>query len=215
MSNQPLITIIVPIYNSQKYLEQCIESIINQTYKNLEIILINDGSEDESLNICNKYKKIDNRIIVINQENSGVSVARNSGLKKASGEWISFVDSDDWIEKKFCEILIKNATENNVDVVFSGYNKVYKDEISKINVSNGVKKYSSEEFLIKVLNVQTSYGFIHMKLIKKSVINNIFFESELKVAEDALFNIKLCENVKNFLLVPQALYNYRINSNSI
>ena len=97
------ISVIVPVYNSEKYIEKCIESIINQTYRNIEIIFINDGSTDESLNIIHKYKKLDNRIKVINQSNSGVSAARNKGIKNSIGDYITFVDSDDHIDSKMID----------------------------------------------------------------------------------------------------------------
>ena len=99
------ISVIVPIYNVEKYIDRCIKSIVNQTYKNLEIILINDGSLDKSGQICDTWESKDNRIKVIHQMNSGVSVARNTGLENATGEYVTFVDSDDYIEPKYCEIL--------------------------------------------------------------------------------------------------------------
>ena len=108
---QELISIVVPIYNTDSYLEKCIKSIINQTYKNLEIILINDGSTDNSLNIINKYKKQDHRIRVINQSNKGLSECRNIGIKKSKGEFIAFIDSDDYVDLKYIEILYKNIKE--------------------------------------------------------------------------------------------------------
>lgn len=212
---KPLISIIVPIYNVENYLRNCVDSIINQTYQNLEIILIDDGSTDNSGHICDEYVQKDNRIVVIHQKNSGVSVARNVGIHKASGEWICFIDSDDWIEKEFIEILLENANQYHSDVAFCGYHKIYEEKKEKINSDGEIKKYSSNEFLVKVLNVQTSYGFVHMKLIKKSVLDGILFDKNLIVAEDALLNIKLCENASSFLLIPQALYNYRINPNSV
>ena len=212
---EPLISVIVPVYNVEEYLRICVDSIINQTYENLEIILIDDGSKDNSGKICDEYMKKDNRIIVIHQENKGVSVARNTGIQKASGKWVSFVDSDDWLEKNFVECLYENAIKYNSDVVFSGYNKVYKNSISKINFDGNITKYSKYEFLEKVLNVQTGFGFVHMKLVNSKFLKGIFFDEELVVAEDALFSIQLCENDLNFLHVPNSLYNYRVNKNSV
>ncbi len=100
-----LLSVIIPVYNVESYLERCLDSIINQTYKNLEIILVNDGSTDKSESICNYYAKKDNRIIVINQENGGSSIARNTGLKNCNGEFIGFVDSDDWLKLNMFYIL--------------------------------------------------------------------------------------------------------------
>lgn len=115
-----LISVIVPIYRVEKYLEPCIESIINQTYKNLEIILVDDGSDDNCGEICDKYAKIDARIKVIHKKNAGLNNARKSGIKIASGKYIGYVDGDDWIEPDMYETLLRNAVKYNVDVVETG-----------------------------------------------------------------------------------------------
>ena len=121
---EELISVIVPIYNVEQYLEKCIESIISQTYKNLQIILIDDGSNDKSGKICNKYAEKDKRVVVIHKENAGVSEARNTGLDNAKGEWITFVDADDWIEEEYCQRLYNLVIETNSDVALCGYNRV-------------------------------------------------------------------------------------------
>ena len=113
MDEEQKISIIVPIYNDEKYLKRCIESILKQTYTNIELILINDGSEDKSLEICEEYKKNDNRIIIVNKENEGVSVARNIGIEKATGELISFVDADDYLEITFLQELFNIMKKYN------------------------------------------------------------------------------------------------------
>ena len=113
---EDLISVIVPIYNVESYLEQCIKSIINQTYKNIEIILIDDGSTDKSPKICDKYKQKDSRIIVVHKQNTGVSATRNIGLELSKGKWIAFVDSDDWIEKEYLEELLLNAKKEKADI---------------------------------------------------------------------------------------------------
>lgn len=116
-----MISIIIPIYNVEKYLSKCIESLVGQTYKDIEIILINDGSPDHCLSICEQYSKKDNRIIVINQENKGVSAARNAGLKIAKGEYIGFIDPDDWIAVDMYEGLHSVIKQSDVDMVICGY----------------------------------------------------------------------------------------------
>ena len=120
------ISIIIPVYNAEKYLAQCIESIIKQTYSNLEIIIINDGSTDRSLEICNFYKENDQRIVVFNQNNSGVSVARNKGLDISNGEFIMFVDADDWLNADFVESLYKVCEEHVL--VIGDFNEKYEDD---------------------------------------------------------------------------------------
>jgi len=113
---EPLISVIVPIYNAEKYLTECIESIRNQTYKNLQIILVNDGSTDMSLEICESFARIDSRILIINQKNLGVSAARNRGIEAANGEYIGFVDSDDYLDNQMYEKLLKTILVNNADI---------------------------------------------------------------------------------------------------
>lgn len=211
-----LISIIVPIYNSEKYLKECIESIINQTYKNIEVILINDGSTDASEDVCNEYAKNDNRIKIINIKNAGVSNARNVGIDSSKGNWIVFVDSDDWIEKDFCEKLYKEATQDKeLDIICSGYKRIYSDKTEKINCNNKKITYNAHQYLLKLLNVQNGYGFCHMKLIRKKCIGHVRFNKNIKVGEDALFNMQLVKNTRKVIILGEALYNYRFNENSL
>lgn len=172
---EELISVIVPVYNVEKYIDKCINSIINQTYKNLEIILVDDGSPDNCGNICDEYSKKDNRIIVIHKENGGVSSARNIGIKNAKGKWITFVDSDDWIENDYVEKLSKIGIQNKAEVVLCGYNRIYNNDKQPINAIGEIKDYNSYEYLIKTLNPQTGFGFCHMKLIKKEIIERNYF----------------------------------------
>ena len=213
--NSKIISIIVPIYNSEKYLERCINSILNQTYTNFELILINDGSKDSSLKICRKYASKDNRIVVIDKENEGVSIARNMGIQRAKGELISFVDADDYIEKTFLEDMLNIMSKYNVDYVTCGYNRVYDDHTEHINNDLSEICMTSYEYLNNLLNVQKGYGFVHMKLINKSKIENIRFDSTLAVAEDALFNVMICANLDNVVIYNKPLYNYYFNANSV
>lgn len=211
---EELISVIVPIYNVEQYLEKCIESIISQTYKNLQIILIDDGSNDKSGKICNKYAEKDKRIVVIHKENAGVSEARNTGLDNAKGEWITFVDADDWIEEEYCQRLYNLVIETNSDVALCGYNRVVGTKKEKINYDGTIESCTSEDYLKKALNPQTGFGFGAMKFIKKSIIHNKFCK-ELVVCEDALFNIELSKTVKKAILVKENLYNYRMNNESV
>ena len=132
------ISVIVPIYNVEKYLDRCLKSIINQTYKNLEIILIDDGSPDNCGTICDEYAKKDNRIKVVHKDNGGLVKARNTGLDIATGEYISFIDPDDWIELNMYEEMIKIADETNTDIVRCGYYRD-NDKESMERISFGVK----------------------------------------------------------------------------
>ena len=210
-----LISVIVPIYNVEKYINQCIDSIINQTYKNLEIILVDDGSPDNCGRICDEYAKKDSRIKVVHKENGGVCSARNIGMEKSTGKWIAFIDSDDWIENKYFEIILNEAKKEDVDIVICGYNKIWKNKVEKINASGENINYNSREYLIKSLNPQTCFGFCPMRLIKKESIGDIRFNQNIVVGEDALFNIQISKNINKAVLLKQALYNYRNNSNSV
>ena len=130
-----LVSIVVPIYNAENYLTKCIYSIIKQTYKNIEIILVNDGSTDNSLKICETFALNDKRIIIISQKNMGVSTARNIGINVAKGEYISFVDSDDTIEDNYIQELVDNSNSGKVDVVICGYNDIYTNNKSHLKLS--------------------------------------------------------------------------------
>ncbi len=216
MQKNELISIIVPVYNVEKYIEKCINSITNQTYKKIEIILIDDGSTDGSGKMCDEYALMDKRVKVIHKENAGVSSARNLGINMANGEWISFVDADDWLDSDFCEKLYNEAiTNEKLDIISSGYNRVYSTKQEKINCKIERIKYSAQEYFIKLLNVQNGYGFCHMKLIRRECIKDIKFHEDIEVGEDALFNMELVKNIREVLILGQALYNYRFNNNSL
>jgi len=211
---EELISIIVPVYNVEKYLKQCIETIQSQTYKNLEIILVDDGSPDNSGKICDEYAEQDSRIKVIHKENGGVSSARNLGLEKATGEFIAFIDADDYISADYCEKLLTTLKQENADCVACGYNRVYDNKTEEI-ISKEPYSLDNKAFLEKILFVQNGLGFCHMKIWQKSVIANIKFDEKLKVGEDALFNIQASTNIKKFYMLNEALYNYRFNETSV
>ena len=135
-----LISVVVPVYNVEKYLKKSIESIINQTYKNLEIIIIDDGSSDDSYNVCKKYKEIDSRIILIHTENKGVSHARNLGLSKANGKYLIFIDSDDYIEDNMIEILYTNLKKTKSDLSICMYEIVKGDDEGNFNPTSDIKR---------------------------------------------------------------------------
>ncbi|MBU3101554.1 MULTISPECIES: glycosyltransferase family 2 protein [Clostridium] len=183
------ISVIVPVYNSEKYIKKCIESIINQSYRDIEIVFINDGSTDGSLNIIQKYKKLDNRIKVINQSNSGVSAARNNGIKNSIGDYITFVDSDDYIDSKMIDKCAESL--KNTDLLISGFTYEFKDknedktyESSFIcNSKEFVQNYFMESFEKLLL-----YG-PYNKLYKRTIINkyDIKFDEDYSICEDAMF----------------------------
>lgn len=214
------ISVIIPVYNVENYLDRCINSVINQTYKDLEILLINDGSTDRSGEICDYYKNIDSRIKVIHKSNGGVSSARNIGLNIATGEWIAFLDSDDYIESNMYEELYNDAIENNVDVCacFFKYltsdNKILFNPTKEHNDLN--KKYSGEQFL-KLLYTDLYTNLICVvvwnKIYKKKVFENISFVS--KIAEDEDICHKIYTQEMSIFTNIKGLYIYAQNMDSI
>lgn len=210
-----LISIIVPVYNVEQYIDKCITSIINQSYKNIEIILVDDGSTDNSGKICDKYKEKDTRISVKHKTNEGVSSARNYGIESAKGKWICFIDADDWIDDNYCEIMHDTAIKYNADVVLCGYNRVTPSKTEKINNDDIITEVNSREYLINSLNPQTGYGFCHMKIYCKDIIKDIRFKEKMQVGEDAFFNEQISKNIKKAIFLNKSIYNYRINANSV
>lgn len=213
MSN--LVSIIVPIYNAEKYLEKCILSIINQSYRNIEIILVNDGSLDNSGKICNEFARKDNRIKVIHQKNKGLSGARNSGLDIASGNYVTFVDSDDYLDNDAVEILIKNSIENG----FVCYGIIIVKNKIEIKKSKKYYELSMEEFLKYYLIESASWGnwkkldyFIgnsmNTKLFSIDIFKNLRFNINERISEDVDLMIDIILKSKSVKILPYAKYYY-------
>lgn len=218
-----LISIIIPVYNAEKFLKRCIESVINQTYKNIEIILIDDGSTDDSFNICQKYMDMDSRIIAIHKENQGVSFARNEGIRISKGIYITFIDSDDWIEKNEIEVLYKKLKEKNVDIVRGNYyqdddNGIYKHG-NLLNFENTIigknDKIQRNELLKNILNGKF-LSYVWLLLIKKSLLteNNIMFKENIVLMEDTIFYTELCSLDNSIYIYDSKLYHYYDNNKS-
>ena len=207
----PLISIIVPVYNVEKYLRQCLESLINQTYKNIEIICINNGSKDKSSEILVEFAQKDSRIKIITQEKSGVSAARNSGLKIASGDYIMFVDSDDWTEIDACEKLITEAKLTGADVVLFSHYDVFPNKKNLYDISKNCKKsyYKFDNIDDYIKNIIYAPGILWDKFCRKDFIENIAFIPDLAQSEDMLFWFEVLYNKPVISVFNQALYNYR------
>lgn len=211
----PKVSIIIPVYNKAPYLDSCISSVINQTYKNLEIIIIDDGSTDNSLEICENYRKKDERIQLISQENQGVSVARNKGIQKASGEWIYFLDADDYLELDAFEILVNEIIQDKeIDLIEFGTKK-WKDEvIIGERVPSRQKLYTDSIQLIKENELKPFSAWLH--LIKKDLLikNNIKFDKDLRHNEDMLFMYKVFLSSEKALVLNKTFYNQVFSENS-
>ncbi len=221
MSNE-LVSVIVAIYNVDKQLEKCIDSIVNQTYLNIEIILVNDGSTDFSLEICREWQAKDTRIIIIDQENQGVSSARNQGIINSHGEWLCFVDGDDWIEKDCIEKLVSKA-DNLCDVIISDYyednngdtrSKAFLKLPDTLFCSKEEKKDLIANCIIRTSQTAddtiTLIGVPWAKLYRATFIksNNIYFDVELKKMQDAIFNFDVFYNAKEVLYFHDHVYHY-------
>ncbi len=232
MNQNYKISIIVPAYNVQDYIEKCINSILNQTYKNIEVIVVNDGSTDNTFDIINSFAKKDDRIKIINQENQGLSESRNNAMKMIKSEYVMFVDADDWIDKDTCEVAVNEI--GDADIFWFSYVREYeKNSLPKSAFEEDRKIFSGEE--IKTLLQRRIIGPIDSelkhpekldalspvwgKLYKLNVIKDIAFKSFKEIGatcEDVFYNIEVLENVKKVIYINKNFYHYRkTNSNSL
>lgn len=210
-----LVSAIIPVYNSEKYIKKCIDSLIKQTLKNIEIILINDGSSDDSLRILRQYEKGDERIVVIDQKNNGPSSARNKGIDIAKGEYISFIDSDDWVDETMFEEMYNSAKENNSDLVICDMKLVNKDEETYITGLNypirNLSERAMKEIIFKELLSNSQFNSMANKIFRTSIIkkNNIRLDKDIYYAEDWLFNVEFFRRSKKISYINKAFYYYR------
>ena len=241
--NQPLVSIILPVYNAQNHLARCVGSICAQTYRNLEIIILNDGSKDQSLPVCEEFRAKDSRILLVDKENSGVSDTRNLGLKRACGKYVQFVDSDDYLDPDFTEHLVTAAEENEADLVIAPYKMVIpagaskpeqvlgkiQDELGVMSVARppevreygflpaGV--YDKDTFALRLMDKPASYFYsvLWNKLYRRDILtgNDIQFVSEMRWAEDLVFNLRYIQYAERFVSIAQAGYSYVQNPQSI
>lgn len=212
------ISIIVPVYNVEKYIEKCIESICNQSFNDIEIILVNDGSTDSSKNICEDFKKKDNRIKLLNIENSGVSEARNRGLDIATGTYIMFCDSDDFLEKTWCEMLLKGIKSTGSDILISNVVRVNEDGQKSENIfSIENKTFNKYEAIRCLMSGEQPFvpSYCWNKIIKKQVFEEIRFKSNLKFMEDDEIFSRLYLNCNKISYMGETYYNYLIRENSL
>lgn len=208
------ISVIIPVYKVEKYLPKCIESIVNQTYNNLEIILVDDGSPDRSSEICDKYALKDGRIKVIHKENGGVARARNTGLDAATGDYIGFVDSDDWIETDMYELLMKNAIKYDADISMCGETVYENGEIVSAPNSGEVRLLNRIEAK-KSTVVGGTMGFVWNKIYKRDTVGDVRFSSDYGCSEDLMFVYQLLENTDKIVVDSSAKYNYFRNDGGI
>ncbi|WP_426350917.1 glycosyltransferase family 2 protein [Alloiococcus sp. CFN-8] len=208
-----IISVIVPIYNVQLYLPQCLDSILQQTYRNLEVILIDDGSTDQSGIICDTYSKKDNRITVIHQHNGGAASAKNTGLSVATGEYLAFVDSDDFLELDAYEYMIDQLKSKGADIIQCSFSKVYLDGVENQIKLNQLCEFDTEAYLSRY-TIDWTCGLLWDKLYRRDLFKNVFFEEGHKI-DDEFFTYQGVMNAKKIIHSPHIVYNYRQRKSSV
>lgn len=219
-----MVSVIIPIYNAEDYIEKCLNSIINQDYRSLEILVINDGSNDGSLEICKRIALHDERIQIISTENCGVSRARNKGLSLASGQYICFIDADDYVDKDYIKKYVDVINQTKADVVAGGIIEEHSDRtILKKNQNLVLDNIACKNLVHSLLDNRTddlkSYdpqilGFLTGKIYRRDKIKNINFPENIPIREDAIFNAKVFLNIKKLVLSDVTGYHYVINDKS-
>ena len=216
------ISIIIPVYNVEQYIDKCVQSILKQDYTNWELILVNDGSRDNSGVICESYSNQFKNIHTIHKLNGGPSAARNIALEVVTGEYIMFVDSDDWIEYNTLTSIIDYSKQYGYpDILFWGYNKITNNSLQKCIPESLYSDDSITDIdcILSYLftHVNAYFGFSVNKLFKTSIIktNKISFKEDIMIKEDELFTLEYCNYIKSIAVIPLALYNYRISSYSL
>lgn len=209
----PKFSAIMPVYNVAQYLPQSIESVLGQSYREIELICVNDGSTDNSLDILSHYAQQDSRVRVISIPNSGVSVARNEGIKAAKGEWIAFIDGDDWLKTTAYEELVQHLEQTSVDMLIFGYYEAIENEIKFPNLNNLLQKYQENPSLISkdILFLRlSSTVWNHLYRREFIIKNKIEFPQGLVVSEDSVFNMQCCTKNPRVATVGDGYYFYRI-----
>lgn len=203
-----MVSVIIPVYNTEKYLKRCLDSVLNQSYTDIEVIVVNDGSTDNSLQILKEYEKNDNRIKLIDQQNQGVSSARNTGLENVNGEYIIFIDSDDWVESNMFELLVENMSVSNSDISCCQYDKEVQTDISNLEV------WTYDKSLTEFIKHQKLNGSLVNKLIKSEIVANVRFDTTIAYGEDALFFWEILLNSKSLCITNKVLYHVVLHGDS-
>ncbi|MCM1461036.1 MAG: glycosyltransferase [Bacteroides sp.] len=212
------VSIIIPVYNAEKYLEKCLYSCIAQTYPAIEILLINDGSTDTSGDLCDQFCAMDDRVSVVHKENAGVSIARNAGIEKATGDYITFLDSDDWLEQDAIGRLMKNAA--NMDFVIAGMTRydAKGEKVLSVNNPQGLKCVTQKQAVSALFDWKNFFNYRGpcAKLYRRDVLvnNHVFFNPKLTFGEDTCFVLQYMEHIQYSIQLDCSVYNYRICNNT-
>ena len=214
----PLVSIIVPVYNGEKVIERCVRSLIGQTYEHIEIIILNDGSKDHTMQILNKYAKLDSRVHVVDKHKSGVSDTRNQGLKMAKGEFVQFVDSDDWIPSDATEQLVYGM-QQNCEMVICDYNRVVDNNIVVKGHIPEEGPIDRMEFALYMMKAPANYyyGVLWNKMFCMQIIkeHKLDFPKEINWCEDLRFNLEYLQYVKKVYVMQKPLYYYVLTKGSL
>lgn len=213
-----LISVIVPIYNAEKTIKRCLDSIIFQTYKNIEIILIDDGSKDSSFALCKKYSDKDRRIVLFHKENGGEASSRNFGILKSNGKYVAFVDSDDFVDNKFLEILYNNIVDTDSDISICNYDIFNDKKFHKNSKKSFVITYNKKQSFENLSLNKGYYGYCWNKLYKKEILlkmgDNLVNE-KIHMCDDLEFNSRYFTYIKKSVFTTDKLYYYYLNPNSV
>lgn len=209
-----LISVIVPVYNFENCLQKCVDSILNQSYTNLEVILVNDGSKDQSGKVCDYYAQVDSRVKVIHKKNGGASDARNKGLDAATGEYIGFVDGDDWIEKDFFRTLYELIQTHEADLSMISYNEVQESGVRAHADSDNVFVMERTDAVKQLLFDKRIQNYVWNKLYRKELFEQIRFPAGI-IYDDINAMYEIFRSAHRIVYAEQPLYNYLIRSNSI
>ena len=223
--SKPKVSIIVPVYNVAPYFDQCMDSLVNQTYENIEIVVVDDGSTDGSAEKCDQWKARDSRIVLIHKQNQGLGEARNTGLEHASGEYVGYVDSDDYVDRDFYRRMVEAAVANDADVVQCNYYKAFNDGTGKkMGDFTAVRNFSGEECveladaLVNGHNRLTK-GLLHAAvwvcLFRRQAINTRYLSERLVGSEDIPFKASIFLNCRRITFIPDHLCYYRYNDSSL
>lgn len=211
----PVLSIIVPVYKAEKYLNRCVDSILAQTYKKTEVLLIDDGSPDKSGAICDEYAEKDNRVRVFHKPNGGVSSARNFGLKEATGEYIGFVDADDYIDPSMYDVLLSNLKKYDADISICGFFQEDPNGIfHRYWNENITTTFNKEEQIVNLLSNKFYRCSIWDRIFKRELIEKIYFDESKKHYEDLIFDYEAIKNSKKAIYTSDPLYYYCANQYS-
>ena len=211
---EPLLSIIIPAFNIEQYISRCLDSIINQSYKNIEIIVVNDGSTDNTGDIIDSYVKKDNRVKVIHKKNEGVSIARNTAIHLAKGDYIGFVDGDDTIDNDMFETLVKNAINYNADISHCGYKMIFPSRIDYYYDTGDIIIQDNYEGIRDLLNANIVEPGLWNKIYRSNLFDGISLNPFIKNNEDLLVNFYLFKKSTKSVFYDKCMYNYMIRSES-